>query len=275
MSFAASTDWSLGPSVHGYHWAAPSPRGRVLLQHGYAEHAERFVTRYSELIPHFVDHGLDVYAFDMPGHGRSPGRRGTVDVRMAATYHLAAARSLVAAGPIVLYGHSLGGLVTARTLVENLPGVSGAVISSAALPLSGPTLRGLAALLAHVAPNGDSPGRPAPITTLARPAENAALIAADPLAYPGRLTNLTASTALQTATEVWRRAAQCTVPALILHGSDDVSTDPSGSRRLFESLGSADKTLQIVPGGCHELLNDDGREDTLAVVLDWLGAHVP
>jgi acylglycerol lipase len=270
-----SADWNFGAPVRGYHWASPEPRGRVLLQHGYGEYAERFVSRYNELIPHILTEGLDVYAIDLPGHGRSLGRRGSIDVRVAARHHLAAKRALAVDGPIVLFGHSLGGLVTAHTVVEDPTGIAGVVLTSAALPKpAGPALRGLAASLAAIAPHAPAPVRAAPPSSLSRHAENAYLYAIDPLIYKGRLTNLTARTSLATAAVVWRRAPAWAVPSLILHGTDDRSTEPDGSRKLFRAIASSDKTLEIVQGGCHELLNDLDRDRVRALVLDWMAGRV-
>jgi len=269
--------WDFGAAEHGhrvsgYHWATPRPRGRVLLQHGYGEYAERFVIRYDEFVPAMLARGLDVYAFDMPGHGRSPGRRGSLDVRDAAALHLLAKNALAADGPVLLYGHSLGGLVAAHTAAADPDGVAGAVISSAALPThTGWGLRAVTGMLSTVAPHAPVPLRATPVSALARPAENAEIIAADGVMYPGRLTNRTAHTALQVAADLWRLAPRwTTVPTLILHGSADRSTDPQGSVRLARAVPVDDLTLDIVDGGYHELLNDTCRREIRDRVLAWL-----
>ncbi|MEK9577968.1 MAG: alpha/beta fold hydrolase, partial [Aquiluna sp.] len=72
------SSWDIGESVAGYVWRAASPRAQVLLQHGYGEYAERYVTQYSGLIPKLNQNGFDVYAIDLPGHGRTDGERGQV-----------------------------------------------------------------------------------------------------------------------------------------------------------------------------------------------------
>ncbi|MDT0186057.1 alpha/beta fold hydrolase [Microbacterium sp. ARD31] len=248
----------------------------MLLQHGYGEYAERFVSQYHELIPNLLAAGIDVYAIDLPGHGRSPGRRGSLDVREGARHHLAAKRALAARGPVFLFGHSLGGLVTAHTVVEDQTNVRGVVLMSPALPMpAGPVLHGLATALAAVAPHAPAPLRAAPASSLSRRAENADRYAADPLIYKGRLTNLTARTSLLTAEDVWRRASGWQTPTLILHGASDRSTDPGGSMRIFEEIASTDKTLELVRGGHHELLNDLDRDRVRTIALDWTRLRIP
>jgi acylglycerol lipase len=270
-----SEEWSFGAPVRGYRWSSPAPRGRVLLQHGYGEYAERFVHRYHELIPHLLAAGFDVYAIDLRGHGRSEGRRGSLDVREAARHHLAAKRALTGDGPLLLFGHSLGGLITAHTVVADPARVAAVLLTSPALPKSaGPVLRGFAGLLATIAPHAPAPLRAAPPSSLSRLVDNADLYANDPLIYKGRLTTLTARTSLVVAADVWRGAGCWTIPTLILHGTDDRSTDPDGSRRLFDAIASGDKTLEVVEGGYHELLNDLDRDRIRALILNWMHAHV-
>ena len=57
--------WDIGTGVTGYVWHAPEPRAVLLLQHGYGEYARRFVGQYNRLIPHLLNMGVSVYAFDM------------------------------------------------------------------------------------------------------------------------------------------------------------------------------------------------------------------
>jgi len=64
------------------------------------------------------------------------------------------------------------------------------------------------------------------------------------------------------------------LPLLILHGSADRATKPSGSQLLFDRAGSADKALKLYEGAFHDLLNDVGRETVMADVLAWLDARL-
>jgi alpha-beta hydrolase superfamily lysophospholipase len=65
------------------------------------------------------------------------------------------------------------------------------------------------------------------------------------------------------------------LPLLILHGSSDKATKPSGSRFFYETAGSADKTLKIYEGHFHDLLNDVDKQVVLADIQKWIDAHLP
>jgi alpha-beta hydrolase superfamily lysophospholipase len=65
-----------------------------------------------------------------------------------------------------------------------------------------------------------------------------------------------------------------TLPVLILHGTADQATRPSGSRRFYDNAGSSDKTLKLYDGHFHDLLNDVDKEVVMADIQTWLSAHV-
>jgi acylglycerol lipase len=267
--------WDIGTGVQGYAWDAPRPRAALPLQHGFGEYAERYVDRYSALIPRLLDIGISVYAFDLQGHGRSPGRRALTDVERAVADHLAARRTLETQPlPVFLLGHSLGGIVTATSVVRDPRGVEGVILSSAALYVRSNVLtRAVARLLAAIAPTFplvrlDAAG-------ISRDPEQVRAFAQDPLVYHGRMPARLAASILFAGRGNWARYPEWRVPTLVLHGTADSFTDPEGSRRLVSAIASRDKTLHLVEGGYHELLNDSERDETLRVVLTWLEHRLP
>jgi alpha-beta hydrolase superfamily lysophospholipase len=64
-----------------------------------------------------------------------------------------------------------------------------------------------------------------------------------------------------------------TLPVLILHGTADQATKPSGSQHFYDSAGSTDKTLKLYDGHYHDLLNDVDKEIVMADILAWISAH--
>jgi alpha-beta hydrolase superfamily lysophospholipase len=269
--------WDVGTGVAGYVWQAPEPRAVLLLQHGFGEYAQRFVERYSRLIPHLLNAGVSVYAFDMLGHGRSPGRRAVTDLGRAVDDHLAARGKLREQSlPVFVLGHSLGGLVTAASVARDQGGLSGVVLSSPFLSKEVPTWKRLLVnVLATVGPTLLAPEAPAELSGLSRIPEELEFVENDPLIYRGRAPMLLAATALKLLEDNPSFYPEWRVPTLVLHGTADTYTDPEGSRAFFKTIASEDKTLHIVEGGYHELLNDTERDETLRVVLTWLERRLP
>jgi alpha-beta hydrolase superfamily lysophospholipase len=72
-----------------------------------------------------------------------------------------------------------------------------------------------------------------------------------------------------------REFPQITLPVLILHGTVDKNTNPSGSQHFYDSVGSGDKTLKLYEGGFHDLLNDVDKCSVMQDIQDWIGARLP
>src|ERR1044071_4449243 len=129
-----------------------APRGVVLINHGYAEHCGR----YHEVAHVIVNAGWAALAYDVRGHGQSPGQRGYIDrfsiyLDDFAAMH-AAARALVGApAPLVLLGHSHGGLIVLRALSGDRPPAAAAAILSSPFLALRMAIPGYQRVLARVA----------------------------------------------------------------------------------------------------------------------------
>jgi alpha-beta hydrolase superfamily lysophospholipase len=64
------------------------------------------------------------------------------------------------------------------------------------------------------------------------------------------------------------------LPLLILHGTADKATKPSGSQHFYEQAGSTDKTLKLYEGHYHDMLNDLDKEVVMADITDWIDARL-
>lgn len=122
-----------------------TPRGSILLVHGWGEHSGR----YAHVAARLAARGLAVWGYDHRGHGRSSGRRG--DVARFAQYlaDVVALRKRVQAngtGPQFLLGHSFGGLVVLRYLETAPEQLAGAICTSPYLDVAVPVPRWKAAL---------------------------------------------------------------------------------------------------------------------------------
>ena len=119
-------------------WFAPlwaTPRGTVLIVHGLGEH----VGRYDAVAQRLRAWGWAVRGHDHQGHGRSDGARGRLHTDNGRLQDLdtvidaTRAHPLRGQGPLVLLGHSMGGLVAACFVLLRRPAIDGLILSSPAL----------------------------------------------------------------------------------------------------------------------------------------------
>lgn len=268
--------WRFGAPVAGYAWRVEGAHANLLLMHGYGEYATRYVAQYNQLIPALNAAGISVFAFDAQGHGASPGPRGATDMQQAVHHHRMAREALALESlPILLFGHSLGGLITAASVAEDGKGVAGVVLSAPALKIElSPVLKAIAGFIAMIAPaarltpplEAEAISRDAAVVDAYR--NNPDVITKPPAARLG-------ATAVKVLEGAWPKFASWQAPVLLVHGDADRLTPIEGSQKFFETVPVADKTLDVFEGGYHELLNDTERDRALAVILSWVERHVP
>ena len=262
-----------GTSLH-YRRAAPAgpARGRLVVIHGFAEHGGR----YGPLVQAAAARGLDAWAVDLRGHGRSDGARAFVErfedylQDVSAVLDLAA-RDRSDGPPVWLLGHSMGGLVVTRFVEEQPSGVRGFVLSSpfVAMKMRVPAWkRVLAHGLSRVVPSFALPTDLDP-AHLASDPEVGRLYMADPLVLKAATARWFTET-LGAQRAAFAKAGTVALPALLMHGADDPIADPEGTRRLFAGLGSTDKELEVWPALRHEPFNERSGATVIERVLAWL-----
>ncbi|WP_040482355.1 alpha/beta hydrolase [Luminiphilus syltensis] len=254
---------------------AHTPVATLLLLHGLGEHSGR----YQALGERFAQRGIAVFALDHRGHGQSPGPR--VNVRHFDDY-LPDARALrrvinnqYPELPCFLLGHSMGGLMAARLLLEDQSDYQGVMYSgpafAAAEPPS-PLLMGIARSLAKVFPGTGLMALDA--SGVSRDPDVVAAYEADPLVHHGKITAGLGVALFDAMDRVMAGAADLTLPTLIMHGGADTLATPGGSRDFFDRLSSADKTLDILPGLYHEIFNEPEGPSVIDQYIDWVMARL-
>jgi alpha-beta hydrolase superfamily lysophospholipase len=237
-------------------------RAVVLLAHGFGEHAGR----YAHVAAHLNARGIAVVAPDHDGHGLSDGERALVpdletlvdDFARAGTL----ARETFPDVPLVILGHSLGGVVATRTVQRGL-------LPAAGLVLSGPVIGGNPDILAllDLDPIPDVPIDPA---VLSRDPAVGEAYGADPLVYHGPFHRETLE-ALATIVPVIAEAAPIgALPTLYLHGEDDPLAPYAVTRPVVEGLGLSDLEQRSYPGARHEILNETNQDEVLADIDAFL-----
>ena len=267
-----------GLTLHLRRWpaaaSAGAARGTVQLVHGLGEH----LGRYEALAQRLNAAGWHVAGHDQRGHGRSTGPRGDVGQPQALLSDLSAVMDhLRGAGRHILLGHSMGGLIAARFVAENLvPNarrwareVDGLVLSSPALHL-GLSLpqRALLRLLKPLMPalrvgNGLQPA------WISRSAEVVRAYTADPLVHD-RITPRLLRSMVDEGRLVQRRAARWRTPTLLMWAGADLCVRPAGAAAFAASAPREVLTAQAWPELFHEIFNEPEREQVLTQLLQWL-----
>ncbi len=254
--------------------AGDEPWAHVLIVHGLGEHSGR----YEHVGGWFADAGIDATSFDLRGFGASGGRRAWVEEW---SHHhddveelLASVRAAAGDRPVILFGHSLGGLIAFGYAVADPPRpLPDRLILSA--PAVGDALpawqRSAAKVLNRVKP-----------TLALKNAFDGSVLSRDPLvaeAYLADELNHHASTvrlgALGFAEQERALAAlhRLTIPTLVYHGEDDRLV-PTPVSEPFAALPNV--TRRTYPGLRHESHNEpEGPQvidDAVAWVRGTLGA---
>lgn len=247
-------------------WPHPRPRYLAVLAHGYGEH----IGRYAELAGVLVEHGAAVFGPDHIGHGASAGERVVIEDFEDVVTDLHAVAELARAGrpdlPIVLIGHSMGGLIAARYAQRY-----GAEL--AALVLSGPVIGAWdtpARLLAHEAAHGEIPDIPVNPAALSRDPGVGAAYAADPLVWHGPMKHPTLRAFVRTLADVAEAGDVGGLPVLWLHGDDDRLVPLAGSRAGVERLSGGALTARVFPGARHEVFHETNRQEAFTEVTAFL-----
>jgi len=97
----------------------------------------------------------------------------------------------------------------------------------------------------------------------------------DPLIHGESQPVQTAKVMIDAASRLNKEFHLIKLPVLILHGTEDKATNPSGSEFFYDNAGSTDKTLKLYEGHYHDLLNDVDKEVVMANINDWIDTRVP
>ncbi len=271
-----------GLALHLRTWPAErARRGVVVLVHGLGEHVER----YDHVARRLAAQGWAVVGYDHRGHGRSPGQRGGMPADESLCADLG--RVLYAAreafpGPLVLVGHSLGGLVAGRFVAEGLQPrpaawwrpVDALVMSSPALdPGTNAVQKLLLAVVAPMLPDL-AVGNGLKVDWISRDARVVQAYAADPLVHD-RITGRLGLFVARQGPAVIAAAPRWTTPTLLMWAGADRCVAPAGSAAFAAGAPAAVVTAREWPGLFHEIFNEPEQDAVLAALADWLAAHVP
>ena len=255
-------DWPLPDGI--------APRGVVLVVHGLGEYAGR----HDALARRLNSWGFAVRAYDQYGHGESGGARGGLPTLSRLVDDLAdivdsTHQRMPRRTPLILLGHSLGGLVAARLLALGKRSVDGLVLSSPALdPGFNPVQKLLLAVLPKLAPNFTvRNGLNADFISHDRDVVDA--YRRDPLVH-NRVSTRMGRFIAEAAPATLAAAHEWKVPTLLLYAGKDRLVKASGSRAFAAAAPPKVVSATCFEGMYHELFHEPDPEPVYRVLRQWL-----
>jgi len=261
-----------GIELRTAHWpAVGTRRASLLVVHGIAEH----IGRHAHVAARFAQAGIETHGYDVRGFGASSGRRAYVE--RWSQYHddLEDQLAAIRAGPVILYGHSLGGLIALGYVLTESPRASPDL-----LVLSAPAIvatvarwkRALAEIIGRIAPRVEIPND-LPRGGLSHDPRVELEYRSDPL----NVHRTTARLGLELFHEQARVHARLShvsalpVPTYVLHGSDDPIVPLAATARLG---GRENVTRRVYPGLRHEMHNESEASAVIDDTIAWIEARL-
>ncbi|KAM3381493.1 monoacylglycerol lipase [Capsicum galapagoense] len=249
-------------------------RGLVFLLHGLNEHSGR----YDDFAKKLNANGFKVYGMDWIGHGGSDGLHAYVPSLDDAVNDMKQILSKILAEnpglPCFCFGHSTGAAIILKAALDPKveSRIDGIVLTSPAVGVqpTHPIFKVLAPIFSFLFPRYQFSAANKRGVAVCR--DPAALLAkySDPLVFTGSIRVRTGYEILRIAAYLQQNLCKLTVPFLVLHGSDDVVTDPECSKKLYEEASSTDKSIKLYKGLLHDLLFELEREEIMKEIIDWL-----
>lgn len=249
-------------------WRASRPWASVLIVHGLGEHSGR----YDRVGTYLASVGIDTHAFDLQGFGASGGRRA--DIEHWSNYLFQVADNLAPLFgkrlPVVLLGHSIGGLIAVDYTLSRHRQPDLVALSAPALDAVVPTWKRVGApLLAKMVPR----------LTLANPIHPEEIFIDPEMARDYRNDPLTVTrTSVRLGDVIFERMARVersldlySAPTLVVHGDTDTLvplavSDPIGLLPNVER--------RVYPGVRHASINEPEGIRMLQDLTEWVRGRV-
>lgn len=234
-------------------WPVADAARMVVLVHGYGEH----IGRYEHVAAALNARGSFVVGPDHVGHGRSDGEPALVEDFEPIVDDL---RAVVQAArdslPVVMVGHSMGGLIATRYAQRFGDELAGLALSGPAVGLS-PVLAGWLE---------DPPSDPIDGAVLSRDPAVGEAYATDPLVYHGGWKRPTLKAFIAADAAIADGPGFGALPLLYVHGGDDQLVPVALAQPVVQQLAGADSEFVVIDGARHEVFNETDQAETIARV---------
>ncbi len=260
-----TTQWTID-GQHGritvQEWPNEHAQWLAVLAHGYGEH----IGRYSHVAEALRQAGAAVVGPDHQGHGKSEGERALIEdfEEIITDLHTVTQQALekYSGLPVVLIGHSMGGMIAARygQRYGN---------ELVALVLSGPMFgsRAMVEQLLSLDPIPDIPLDPA---VLSRDTSVGEAYASDPLVWHGPFKRPMLEAMKRELDTIETGPSYGNLPLLWIHGELDPLVPLAATRPVVEHLRGTRFEEHIYPGALHEIFNETNQDEVIADVIAFV-----
>lgn len=267
------TEWKTndGLKIFAQYWKSDAipAKAVVCFVHGIGDHS----SRHTHVAEAFTNEGFVFYTADQRGHGKSEGQRGHFpspeSILQDIDLLLHNARKSFPGLPIILYGHSMGGILVLYYALERNPDLLGVISNSPGLhnalqkkPLLIMAARVLGSLFPHMSiSNGLD------LNGISRDPAMVQAYKNDPMIH-NRITMGLGKVMLGVTNRTLENAAHFPLPLLIMHGKADIITYASGSEAFAAALPGK-CSLILWEKAFHEIHNEPEKNEVMSAMTEW------
>lgn len=245
-------------------------KGCMVLVHGLGEHSSRYGDHFARF---WTENGISIYAFDIPGFGKSNGKRGHIAQPEIIFHILDHLIDFIKQGnpnqAIILYGHSFGGELVLWYTLKRKPDIQCAIASAPGIGPKEeiPKFKLLSArLMNHFLP-AFSMDHGLNTELLSKDKRVLQAYKKDPLVHR-QVSARTGLMIMETGEWILEHAKDNTVKTLVMVGSEEGLVNPASIQRFSERAPHVD--MRHWPGLYHELHNEPENQSVLDDAYRWV-----
>lgn len=254
---------------------AKSPKGVILINHGFAEHSGR----YDYVAEKFNEGKYSVYRYDLRGHGKTKSPRGHIEsyeefIKDCDEMVELATRENKGLATFIL-GHSMGGMITCLYGIKYPEKLKGQIFSGPAvdtLPLAkGMRSKFLKALklLAKTKTIKNVVG-----PDICSVEQVVIDYRKDPLILKEATISFYVEFLIEGIGYIGENIKNYKYPCFIAHGEKDKIVPKEIGKYLYENISSEDKKIKTYDDLYHEILNENEKDEILGDMIRWLDERV-
>jgi len=260
-----------GKQIYFQSWLPDSKvAGFIILTHGLGEHSQRYGAHFADF---YTGHNIGIKTFDLPGHGKSYGKRGHLDdpilILEIVDNLLGETRVQYPELPLYIYGHSFGGELALWYGLARNPKINGLIITSPLIGTKDPVPHAkllLAKTMDKIFPsftmdNGLSP------QDLSSDLKIVEAYKSDPLVHP-MISAKTGMMIMNRGQWIMDNAVKNTNELLLMVGEKENIVNPQAIKDFAKSAPHA--TLKVWPNLLHEIHNEPEKQEVFIYTLKWM-----